>query len=147
MVKGKILKSIASVSVMVMLGSQISVLAAEPVFVDMSYSVTNADSQSEPDYMIRVISSKAFADNKHLKVVKLGSDLRKIKPRAFDGCKNLKTLIIRSKKLTKSSVRGALKGSSVERIFVPDSKVKDYEKIFTKKNCGRDVKVRPISDI
>ena len=58
------------------------------------------------------------------------------------------TIVVKTKALTKESVRGSLKGSKVKRVKVKvGSKkinkkyVKKYRKIFTKKNAGRKVKV------
>ena len=66
---------------------------------------------------------------------------------AFKGAK-AKTLVVRSKKLTKKSVKGSLKGSKVKvvKVKVGSKKVnkkyvKKYKKIFTKKICGKKVKV------
>ena len=71
-----------------------------------------------------------------------------INARAFKG-KKAKTLIVRTKKLTKGSVRSSLKSSKVKTIKVKVGKkkenrkyVKKYKKIFTKKNCGKKVRVR-----
>ena len=67
---------------------------------------------------------------------------------AFKGAK-AKTLVVRSKKLTKKSVKGSLKGSKVKvvKVKVGSKKVnkkyvKKYKKIFTKKICGKKVKVK-----
>ena len=71
-----------------------------------------------------------------------------INAKAFKG-KKAKTLIVRTKKLTKESVRSSLKSSKVKTIKVKVGKkkenrkyVKKYKKIFTKKNCGKKVRVR-----
>ena len=62
--------------------------------------------------------------------------------------RNAKTLVVKTKKLKKKSVRGSLKGSNVKKVKVQvGSKkvnkkyVKKYKKIFTKKNAGKKVKV------
>ncbi len=67
---------------------------------------------------------------------------------AFRGAK-AGTLVVKTKALTKESVRGSFKDSKVKRVKVKvGSKkmnkkfVKKYRKIFTKKNAGRKVKVR-----
>ena len=71
-----------------------------------------------------------------------------IAPKAFKGTK-VKTLTVKSKKLTKGSVKGSLKGSKVKTVKVKVGKkkenkkyVKKYKKIFTKKNAGKKVKVK-----
>ena len=67
---------------------------------------------------------------------------------AFRGTK-VKTLTVRTKYLTKSAVRGSLKGSKVKTVKVRVGKksdnrkyIKKYRKIFTKKNAGRKVRVK-----
>ena len=68
--------------------------------------------------------------------------------KAFAGSK-AKTVILKTKRLKKASVKGALKGSKVKTIRVKvgtkaqnKKYVKKYKKIFTKKNTGRKAKVR-----
>ena len=69
--------------------------------------------------------------------------LSKIGTYAFTKDSKLKTLYIKNTtKLTKKGVKKSLKGSSVKKVKVKKSKVKKYKKYFTKKNCGRKVKVK-----
>lgn len=70
-----------------------------------------------------------------------------ISPRAFKGSKATK-LIVKTKKLTKRSVKDSLKKSKIRTVKVDvgnkktDRKyVRKYKKIFTKKNAGKKVKV------
>lgn len=63
---------------------------------------------------------------------------------AFKGCKGLKSITVTSKRLTKKSVKGSLKGSSVEKVVVKvgDAKAnkacaKKYKKLFAAKVCGK----------
>ncbi len=72
----------------------------------------------------------------------------KIAPKAFNGTK-VKTLTVKSKNLTKKSVKGSLKGSKVKTVKIKVGKKKDnkkyvkkYKKIFTKKNAGKKVTVK-----
>ena len=78
----------------------------------------------------------------------IGSKVKKISKNAFKGT-NVKTLTIKSKKLTKKSVKGSLKGSKFKTVKVKAGSkkvnrkfIKKYKKIFTKKNAGRKVTVR-----
>ena len=86
------------------------------------------------------------------KVKKLSSNLARTQHifglNAFKGAKGLRTLTVKSKKLTKKKVRNSLKGSSVTvvKVKVGGTKanrtyVKKYRQIFTKKNCGKYVHV------
>ena len=53
----------------------------------------------------------------------------------------VKTLTVKSTKLTKAGVKDCLKGSNVIKVKVPKSKLKAYKKLFTKNVCGKTVKV------
>jgi hypothetical protein len=85
-------------------------------------------------YKVTSIDDKAFAGNKNLKSVTIGSDVEKIGARAFDGCKNLKTIIIKSKKLTKKSFgKNAFKGVNKKVTFhIPKKVYKNYKKWIKK---------------
>ena len=81
--------------------------------------------------------------------ITLGPKVRKIKSVAFKNS-NIKTLIVKSKKLTAKKIKGCLKGSKVKTVKVKVSKtkkinkryIKKYKKIFTKKIVGRKVIVK-----
>ena len=75
--------------------------------------------------------------------------LKKIGAYALSGAKKLTVLTLKTKKLSKKSVKGSLKGSSVKTVRVKvgtiaanKKYVKKYKKIFTKTNCGKKVKVK-----
>ena len=69
--------------------------------------------------------------------------LAKISPYTFYADKSLKTIYVnKTTKLSKKGVKKSLKSSSVKTVKVKKSKVKKYKKFFTKKNCGRKVKVK-----
>ena len=93
---------------------------------------------------VRTIGAKAFANCPKLKTLVITSPyLSKIGAYSFYGNKSLKTIYIKNtSKLTKSGVKKSLKGSRVKTVKVKKSKVKKYKKYFTKKNCGRKVKVK-----
>ena len=78
----------------------------------------------------------------------IGKNVRVIEKNAFKGSKATK-MIVKSKYLTKASVKGSLKGSKIKTVQVKVGKKKDnkkyvkkYKKIFTKKNAGKKVKVK-----
>lgn len=89
---------------------------------------------------VKEIGRSAFSKCSNLKAVTLASSVTKVGKYAFYKTK-AKTVTFKSKKLTKASVAGALKGSNITKVVVPKSKVKAYSKIFTKSNCGKKVKV------
>ena len=82
------------------------------------------------------------------KEITLGAKVKKIKSGAFKGT-NIKTVVVKSKKLKAKAVKGSLKGSKVKTIKIKVGKTKDnkkyikiYKKIFTKKNAGKKVAVK-----
>ena len=93
---------------------------------------------------LKTIGTYAFAKCPKLSSFNLSSKvLAKVGAYVFSGDKKLKTLYIKyTTKLTKSGVKKSLKGSKVKTVKVKKSKVKKYKKYFTKKNCGRKVKVK-----
>ena len=110
-----------------------------------------------------MLDNGAFANCTKLKSVTLGTATTEISAKAFKGCSVLKsvtvpakvksigscafyksgvkTLTVKSTKLTKAGVKDCLKGSNVIKVKVPKSKLKAYKKLFTKQNCGKSVKV------
>ena len=80
--------------------------------------------------------------------VTLDSKVKKISKNAFKGT-NIKTVIVKTKKLKAKSVKGSLKGSKVKTIKVKVGKAKEnkkyvkaYKKIFTKKIAGKKASVK-----
>lgn len=75
---------------------------------------------------------------------KTGNDYKvtKVDDNAFNGCKKLKTIIIKSTKLTDKSVaKNAFKGLSKNTVIkVPKKKLKAYKKLFKKKGFKGKVK-------
>ena len=93
---------------------------------------------------LKTIGTNAFARCPKLSTFVITSKvLYKIGPQAFYKDSKLKTVCVRNTtKLTKGGVKKSLKGSSVKTVRVKKSKVKKFKKYFTKKNCGRKVKVK-----
>lgn len=93
-------------------------------------------------YKVVAVAAKAFAANKKLTSVTIGTNVAKIGKNAFKGCKKLKKLTVNTKKLKKAGIKNCLKGSSVTTVKVPKAKKKAYAKIFTKSICGKKVTVK-----
>ena len=98
----------------------------------------------------RKIVKKALKKANNLNAVKvtIGKKVKKIKKGAFKGTK-VKILIVKTKKLKKATVKKAFQSSKVKTINVKAGSkkvnrklVKKYKAIFTKKNCGKKVKVK-----
>lgn len=120
------------------IGSNVSVIGSNAF-----YGCTSLTSVSGGKGL-KTIGSNAFARCPKLSSFKIYSKcLSKIGTTCFTGDKKLKTLYIKNTtKLTKKGVKKSLKGSKVKTVKVKKSKVKKYKKFFTKKNCGRKVKVK-----
>ena len=98
-------------------------------------------------YEVNRVQAGAFRAKKIRKVT-LGANIEKLDKNAFKKSKAT-TIVVKTKSLTKASVKGALKGSKVKTVQVKvGSKkvnkkfVKKYKKIFTKKNAGKKVTVK-----
>ncbi|MDE6626906.1 MAG: leucine-rich repeat domain-containing protein [Lachnospiraceae bacterium] len=94
-------------------------------------------------YKVTGIASNALANNKKLTKVTVGKNITTIGKNAFNGDKNLKTITIKSSKLTSKSIgKNAFKGTNKKLIIkVPKKKVKDYSK-FMKKKGNKNIKVK-----
>ena len=92
-------------------------------------------------YKVTSISKNAFKDNKKLKKVTIGKNVSKINASAFYGCKNLKTVTIKSTQL-KTVGKNAFKGVNAKaKIKVPKSRLKSYKKLFAKKGQKSTVQI------
>ncbi len=93
---------------------------------------------------LKTIGSNAFARSPKLSSFTISSKvLSKIGTYAFAKDSKLKTISIKkTTKLSKKGVKKSLKSSKVKTVKVKKSKVRKYKRYFTKKNCGRKVKVK-----
>lgn len=92
-------------------------------------------------YKVTSVAKNVFKNNKMLKKVTLGKNIKKINANAFKGCKNLKRITINSKSL-KFIGKNAFKGINQKaRIKVPASRLKKYKKLFKKKGLKSTVKI------
>ena len=91
-------------------------------------------------FKVTTVSANAFKGTK-VTAVTVGKNVTKLAKNAFKGATKLKTVTIKTTKLTKAGVKGAFKGSKVTKVKVPKAKYKAYKKIFTNANCGKKVKV------
>jgi len=112
-----------------------------------SVTVPSAMTISGNSYKVTQINANAFKGSK-IRTVTIGKNVKTIKSSAFKGSKATK-LIVKTKLLKKTKVKGCLKGSKIKTVQVKVGKkaenkkyVKAYKKIFTKKNAGRKVTVK-----
>ena len=90
------------------------------------------------------IAVKAFVNNKKLTKVVIPTSIKNIGKQAFSGCKNLKSITIKTTYLTKKSVGAkAFKGIHAKAtIKVPKKQKKAYQKMLKSKGIGKGVKVK-----
>ena len=96
---------------------------------------------TEVSYKVTSVAANACKNNKKLKSVTIGKNVKKIGANAFSGCKNLKKIKVQSAVL-KSVGKNALKGvSSKCTIYVPKKQLKAYKKLFKGKGMKK-VKIK-----
>lgn len=94
-------------------------------------------------YKVESIGVGAFKNNKNLTSVVIGKNVKKIGKKAFFGCKKLKSIIIKTKKLKKKSIgANAFKGIYKKAKFkVPKKKLKLYKKLIKKAKAPKKCKI------
>ena len=97
-------------------------------------------------YKVTIISEGAFKNNKKLRSVVIGKNVKTIKANAFRGCRNLKSITVKSLKLKASTVgKNAFKGINRKAVFkLPKKKFKTYRKIFRKSAKSSKIKYKKI---
>ncbi len=117
----------------------------------------NAKSAVVPDtvtiggktYKITTVRAYAFKGSNVTKIT-LGKYINKLSPKAFNGSK-VTTIIAKTTKLTKKSVKNCLKGTKAKKVTIKvkvGSKTKNkkyrnlYKKYFTAKNAGKKATVK-----
>jgi len=99
---------------------------------------------SGKSYKVTTIAKNALKGNKKLTKLTIGANVKKIGANAFKNCSKLKSIVIKTTKLTKSKVgTNAFKGINAKAtVKVPKAKVKAYKKIVKAKGAGKNVKVK-----
>lgn len=94
-------------------------------------------------YKVTSIEKKAFGTGKKIKTIILGKNVKTIKKDAFAGCKTLRKIIVKTKKLTKKTVaKKAFRGVRKNvRIIVPKKKKQAYKKLFYQRGLNKKVKI------
>ena len=94
-------------------------------------------------YKVTAIAPYAFKNNKKLKKITIGKNIEKIGKYAFYGCKNLKSIKIKTVKLKKNSIgKNAFKKINKKARFkVPRKKFKLYKKLIKKAKAPKTVKI------
>ena len=82
---------------------------------------------------VTAINANALKNKKSLKKLVIGANVERIGKNAFYGCKNLKTIIIKSnalKKVETNAIKNIQKNAVIK---VPAKKLNKYKKLFTAK--------------
>ena len=95
-------------------------------------------------YTVTAIAQNALKDHAKLKSAVIGKNISKIGKGAFQNCKKLKKITIKTAKLKKSSVGSkAFKGIYKKAVFkLPKAKKKAYKKILLKKGATKKMKFK-----
>lgn len=95
------------------------------------------------NYKVTSVAPNVFKNNKSIKKVTIGANVKTIGKKAFYGCKNLKTIIVQTKKLKAANVgKKAFKGISVNaKITVPKGKKKSYIKLLRAKGVSKKASI------
>lgn len=109
-----------------------------------AFTVPSTVTLNKQKYKVTQISDNVFKNNKIITKITIGSNVVKIGKNAFYGCKKLKTMIIKSTKLTSKTVsKNAFKGlTKATTIKVPKKKLNTYKKLFKSKGLSSKIKVK-----
>ena len=85
----------------------------------------------------------ATKNNKKITKVTIGSNVKSVGKEAFSGCKKLKSIIIKTTKLTNKSVGSkAFSGTNKKvKVKVPAKKLKAYKKLLKAKGISTKAKI------
>ncbi len=105
-------------------------------------SVPDAVSIQEKTYKVTEIADQAFRSSKKLKQAVIGANIEKIGKSAFEKCKNLKKITIRSavlKQVGKKAISGIHKKCVIK---APKQKIAAYKKLFKGKGLQSTMKIK-----
>lgn len=91
---------------------------------------------------VTAIASKACLNNKNLKRVTIGKSVTGIGAKAFQGCRKLKTVHLKSSKLKKIGAAAFKKIHTKAVIKVPAKKLRSYKKIFKGKGLSKTAVIK-----
>ena len=130
-------------------GSIEPVKPVEPVEKAPEVTVLTLNTAKVTQASVAKAVQNAGAQAASITTVVLGKKVRKVGKAAFRSLPNAQTLVVKTKKLKKPSVKKCLKGSRVKTVRVQVGKAKankayakKYKKFFTKKNAGKKAKVK-----
>lgn len=111
-----------------------------------SVTVPNTVTINGTTYTVTKVDASAFKKNKNVTKITIGSNVTSLSKNTFKNNKKLKTIIIKTTKLTKKTLaKGAFKGVTKKTVIkVPKKKLAAYKKLFRSKGLSKKVKVKKI---
>ncbi|MCR4690148.1 MAG: chitobiase/beta-hexosaminidase C-terminal domain-containing protein [Lachnospiraceae bacterium] len=109
---------------------------------EKQFTVPEAITVDDITYQVTAIGNGAFKNSK-FKTIVIPASVKTLGNNLFKGCKKLRKIIVKTKKLTNKSVKSrAFKGVGKKvKVKVPKSKKKAYKKLFRKKGLGKKVAI------
>ena len=95
-------------------------------------------------YKVTAVGDNAFKGNKYATKIVMGKNITKIGKHAFDGCKKVKLIKIKSKKLKYVRSYAFKNIYSKAVIKVPSSKLKAYTKLIKNSKISKNVGIKKI---
>lgn len=91
-------------------------------------------------YLVTSIDDNAFKDNTTINEITIGKQIKSIGKNAFDGCENLKKIIIKSEKLKAGNVGKNAFANGSDKVIVKTSKKKleAYKKLLKKRGISKN---------
>lgn len=114
-----------------------------------TYKVTSNTAKKRTVTLTKAKNAKKVTVPASVKINGATYKVTGIGSKAFSKAKKVRTITVKTKKLTKSSVKNSMKGSKVSTIKVKVGKksqnkkyVEKYAKVFAKANCGKEVTIK-----
>lgn len=116
----------------------------KPLSKKTTVTIPNTIKADGKTYKVTSIAANAFQNNKKLKKLVIKTNIAKIGKKAFYGCKNLKNITIKTKKLKKTTVGAkAFKGTSAKAVVkVPKGKLKAYKTLLKSKGINKKATIK-----
>lgn len=108
-----------------------------------SYAIPSSVKSAKTSFQVTSIAQKAFKNNRNITKITIGSNVKSIGKEAFFGCKKLKTITVKSAKLT-SVGKNAIKNIHKQAVIkCPTKKLPKYKKLFgTKSGYKKTMKIK-----
>lgn len=105
-------------------------------------SIPDTVTYNNQKYSVTSIEKAAMKNNRKLKSLTIGANVKTIGVSAFQGCKNLNVIKIKSKNLSKSSIKSnAFKNvKKTVKVYIPKKKYAAYKGILKKRGLTKKAK-------